>query len=206
MTNTSPSYLPVLHLASQSPRRRQLLESVGLPFIVTLPTTDEEHPDAPSIELVTVKNSHAKASSIIARISNPQDIALGADTLVLLDDQVMGKPRDAQDAAAILKKLSGRTQTVVTGLTLLSSHYGRRDAVVKSAVTFRALSDREINDYTRTREPYDKAGAYAVQGIGALFIERIEGSYTNVMGLPIETVMKELSALTSIPIYEWFLM
>lgn len=196
--------LPILHLASQSPRRRQLLEAVGLPFSVTLPVGDEAHPCAADIESVAKANARAKAESILSNVK-PDDIALGADTLVLLGDEVMGKPRDSADATRMLKRLSGQTQTVVTGMAMVSRRYGARELVVKSQVTFRDLADEEIREYTKTREPYDKAGAYAVQGIGALFIARIDGSYTNVMGLPIEAVMTELSALTGIPIYQWFL-
>ncbi len=195
--------LPVLHLASQSPRRKQLLEAIGIAFKAHLPKGVEElHPAADEVDSVMIANARAKARSI--SIERAEDVALGADTLVCLNNEVLGKPRDPKHATEILQKLSGKTQTVVTGLYLYSKKFGERSCLVKSEVTFKRLSADEISQYTQTREPYDKAGAYAVQGVGALFIEKIEGSYTNVMGLPIEAVMTELSALTHIPIFEWF--
>lgn len=198
--------LPQLYLASESPRRKQLLQAIGLAFEVLLPgTTEEAHPPNESeAQAVVLANATAKAQSILDRMSRRDDVALGADTLVLLDEVAIGKPKDRPDAERILRKLSGRTQTVITGIALVSPKFGRRTTAVRSGVTFRTLSEREISDYASTREPYDKAGAYAVQGMGALFIDRIDGSYTNVMGLPIEAVMTELAALTHIPLHEWF--
>jgi len=196
--------LPILHLASQSPRRRQLLEAIGLPYVVHSPDALELHPSSDEIDRIIIQNARAKAESVLGKLSNEEDIVLGADTLVLLDKRVLGKPTDQDNAVETLTLLSGQTQTVVTGLHLCSPRYGERSLTVRSSVTFRKLAPEEIKQYVQTREPYDKAGAYAVQGLGALFIQRIDGSYTNVMGLPIEAVMKEMSALTHIPIYEWF--
>lgn len=196
--------LPLLHLASQSPRRKQLLEALGLGFRVVLPTASEVHPEVSSVEAITLQNALDKATSIKNELADPTDIALGADTLVVLGPNVLGKPMDATHAAEMLRRLSGRTQMVVTGIALFSPQFGTRKAATKSYVTFRKLTDDEILNYCATREPYDKAGAYAVQGMGALFIESIEGSYTNVMGLPIESLMVELSSLSKIPVHHWF--
>lgn len=177
---------------------------MGLPFCVTLPQAEEQHPEVKSIEQGTIANARVKATSILEQLPRPTDIALGADTLVVLGTAVLGKPKDEADAIRILGLLSGKIQTVYTGIHLVSPHYGKREAVVTSEVHFKKMTAEEIRAYAKTREPYDKAGAYAVQGLGALFIEKIVGSYTNVMGLPIEAVMNELTALTKIPIYEWF--
>lgn len=197
--------LPQLYLASESPRRKQLLRAIGLPFEVIVPMAAESHPSSQTeAERVVLANALEKASSILSHLKRSEDIALGADTLVLLDEIALGKPKDRADAERILRALSGRTQTVLTGIALVSPQLGKRQAAVRSLVTFRELTQKEISDYATTREPYDKAGAYAVQGMGALFIERIEGSYTNVMGLPIEAVMIELQALSKIPLHEWF--
>ena len=196
--------LPVLHLASQSPRRHQILEAVGINFVSHFPEAVELQPSFEDIDQVIMTNARTKAQSILNQLEDPRDISLGADTLVLLEEAVLGKPMNEQDAVEMLTLLSGRSQTVVTGLHLCSRDFGERTSVVRSTVTFRKLTKDEILLYARTREPYDKAGAYAVQGLGALFIQRIEGSYTNVRGLPIERLLKEMQALTKIPIYEWF--
>jgi len=201
-----PNYvtLPVLHLASQSPRRHQLLEAIGISFVSHLPEAVELQPSFEEIDRVIVTNARAKAESILNQIEEPRDISLGADTLVMLDEAVLGKPTNEQDAIEMLSMLSGKTQTVLTGMHLCSRDFGQRSTVVRSSVTFKRLSKEDILQYAKTKEPYDKAGAYAVQGLGALLIQRIEGSYTNVMGLPIETLLQEIQNLTKIPIHEWF--
>jgi septum formation protein len=195
--------LPTLILASQSPRRRQILENMGLKFTVHLPEAEEEMPSVASSERVIVANAHAKAVSVASK-REPEDIVLGADTLVLLDGEVMGKPKSPQDARAMISKLSGRTHEVITGLSLITRQTQSWNRAVKSRVTFRKITEEETTHYLATREPYDKAGAYAVQGLGAMYIERIEGSYTNVMGLPIEELLKGLDEVSGVSIYEWF--
>jgi septum formation protein len=197
--------LPNLFLASQSPRRAQLLETLGLPYQVIASHSDEEDPHWQNVDEITQKNSLLKAKTVIEKIPDVNAIVIAADTLVVLGQEVISKPKDVADAKAILQKLSGQRQTVVTGLTLLSNKYGLRQACVKSFVYFHSLTQKQIEEYTSTREPYDKSGGYAVQGLGSLFINKIEGSYTNVMGLPIEKLLEELAALTGIQPYQWFL-
>lgn len=197
--------LPRLLLSSQSPRRRQILESLGLTFLV-VPTSTEENEEASdkSVAGVTQANSLQKAKAALANATIATDIVLGADTLVVLGERVLTKPQHAADAEKMLRELSGKAHGVVTGVTLLSPGKTPLQFVEWSRVHFRSLSPSEIRDYLSTREPYDKAGSYAVQGLGALFIERIEGSYTNVMGLPIEALLRHLAQYSGIPEYEWF--
>jgi septum formation protein len=197
--------LPNLYLASQSPRRRQLLETLGLPFKVKTSSAPEEMPQWDTVDPVTKKNAVLKAEAVLKIVGEEDAIIIGADTLVLIDKDVLGKPANAAEAKETLRKLSGRKQTVVTGLALISRKYGRRECTVKSSVFFKKLSEQDIDEYTQTKEPYDKSGAYAVQGLSALFIDKIEGSYTNVMGLPIEKLLEELAALTGTRPYQWFL-
>jgi septum formation protein len=199
---TSPR-LPTLVLASQSPRRRQILDNMGLKFAVRMPKSEEVMPTAANSESGILANAFAKAASLRAEVGS-NDIILGADTLVISEGEVMGKPTSPAVAKDMLQRLSGRTHEVITGLTLLTGPTRSWKKAVKSLVTFRRMTESEIAQYLATSEPYDKAGAYAVQGLGALFIERIEGSYTNVMGLPIEELLKGLGEISGIPIYEWF--
>lgn len=198
-------HLSPLYLASESPRRRQILESLGLKFQVLTANTDEKHPTKHEIRETIKENSLNKALGIKELVSDPNAVVIAADTLVVLGDEVLGKPKSAEDARQMLKKLSGKTQTVFTGLTLYSKTHGTRTSVAESQVVFRNLDPNEIEEYLKTREPYDKAGSYAVQGLGALFIEKIIGSYTNVMGLPIELLLNELFTLTKTKPYMWFL-
>lgn len=195
--------LPKIILASTSPRRRQLLEALGIQFEVRIPTGEETHPTEKDLEKVILENSKIKANSLLAEIGNEDAIVVGADTLVALDGKVLGKPADKADAEKMLRTLSGKTQMVVTGLSLLSKEYGSFSENTKSYVTFKKLSDSLIADYLDTKEPWDRAGSYAVQGMGALFIEKIEGSYTNVMGLPIETFLEILQRF-GFPLKRWF--
>jgi septum formation protein len=201
-----PNPLPPIVLASESPRRRALLETLGLSFTVVKPGGEEAHPlsDREAGE-VTCQNALVKAESVARGLKDPKSIVIGADTLVIQGGSAIGKPADAEAARATLRRLSGVTHEVVTGLALVSPERGSRKAAVVSKVTFRKLSPEEVENYVSTREPYDKAGAYGVQGLAMLFIDRIEGSYTNVMGLPMERFLTELGALTGIPPYQWFL-
>lgn len=195
--------LPPLYLASISPRRRQILESLGLKFQVLTKETEEKHPSRADIRQVLVENSVAKAQAIQNSVREDNAVIIAADTLVLLGEEVLGKPKSSEDARRMLKKLSGQTQTVLTGLTLLTKTQ-KRTSVAESQVVFRTLSDSEVEEYLKTKEPYDKAGSYAVQGLGALFIEKIIGSYTNVMGLPVELLLKELFEFTKTAPHLWF--
>ncbi len=170
-------------LASGSPRRKQLLEMLGLQFEVWPAQGEEFLPDGIGPEEAVKKLSRQKAASV-AKDCAPGDVVIGADTIVWHDGRILGKPRDEQDAARMLSSLSGKVHTVYTGVTVI-----RDDAVLSAAeetkVCFRRLSGPEIDAYIKTGEPMDKAGAYGAQGYAALFVEGIEGDFFNVMGLPV---------------------
>ena len=170
-----------LILASQSPRRRELLGLFHLPFTVQAADIDETmDPDAAPYDEVA-RVSRKKAMAIPRQ---PGDIVGAADTIVVCGGKILGKPKSPEDAVAMLTMLSGRDHQVMTGLTVLRDG----QAVTVTEVTdlhFRPLSRREIEDYVRTGEPMDKAGAYGIQGGGALFAEKMVGDYYNVMGLPV---------------------
>ena len=172
-----------LILASGSPRRRQLLEQIGLTFVVRSSDVDESV--SPGLTPAQVVESlSARKGEAVAAEAAPGDLVLSADTVVALDGAILGKPRDRAEAEAMLTALSGRTHQVYTGVTLLQD--GRRLTEHEvTAVTFRPLSPEEIAAYVSTGEPMDKAGAYGIQDLGALLVERLEGDYFNVMGLPL---------------------
>jgi septum formation protein len=173
---------PVLRLASVSPRRRELLTQIGVPHLVTGAHIDESHHSGERPHDYVQRMARTKAQTVWEQdLSLP---VLGADTTVVLDGKVFGKPADRADAARMLGLLSGRTHEVLTAVALASSA-GLAMRVSVSAVRFRALSAEEITAYWETGEPRDKAGAYAVQGLGAVFIESLSGSYSGVMGLPL---------------------
>jgi nucleoside triphosphate pyrophosphatase len=180
-----------LVLASQSPRRRELLATAGIPFTVRAREVEEirapgEQPDAYARRL-----ARAKAE---AAWEDRDEIVLGADTIVVLDQSVLEKPRDAADARTMLRRLSGREHTVITGICL--RHPG--GLLVDSSATrvrFMPLTDTEIDAYAATGEPMDKAGAYAIQGLASKFVERVEGCYFNVIGLPLSQVYRYLKTL-----------
>ncbi|MCP5422915.1 MAG: septum formation inhibitor Maf [Chromatiaceae bacterium] len=172
-------------LASQSPRRAALLDQIGIAYQVVPAHVDETlHADERAADYVE-RVALAKAAAVHAL--HPDRVVLAADTAVVLDQQILGKPRDRDDALNVLASLSGRTHEVLTGVAVASVE--RRYALNVSRVVFRALTDAEIAAYWDSGEPADKAGAYAVQGIAAAFIERIEGSYSGVMGLPLFETM-----------------
>ncbi|MBQ9411525.1 MAG: septum formation protein Maf [Oscillospiraceae bacterium] len=178
-------------LASASPRRRELLQMLGVRNLEIVPARGGEHPNpelAPA-ELVT-DLSRCKAREV-ALLRSPEELVIAADTVVVLDGAILGKPRDRTDAQRMLTALSGRSHSVYTGFTLI---LGEREesAAERSLVFFRPLSPEEIARYIDTGEPMDKAGSYGVQGIGSLFVERIEGDFFNVMGLPLCALGKAL--------------
>jgi septum formation protein len=180
-------------LASQSPRRREILVAAGFEFTVRPANVVEERRTEESADDYVRRVALDKASAI-ARAEN--EIVLGADTEVVIHDQVLGKPRDAADAARMLRLLAGREHDVITGICLLAG----ATRIVDSACTrveFAALTDREIDEYVASGEPMDKAGAYGIQGLASRFITRIEGEYFNVVGLPIALVYRRLHELLS---------
>jgi len=170
-------------LASASPRRRELLRQIGISFRQQVAEIDETpRVDEPAEAYVT-RLALEKARAVHAQLGDDEVPVLGADTAVVVDGRPLGKPRDAQHARELLGQLSGREHRVLSAVALVA---GREAVCISdSRVRFRRLGGAEIDAYWRSGEPRDKAGAYAVQGLGAVFIERLEGSYSGVMGLPL---------------------
>jgi septum formation protein len=177
---------PKIILASASPRRAEILRTVGWPF-ETLPV-DIDETRQPAENAVDYVRRLAREKAAAAAVRRPASI-LAADTTVTLDDHVLEKPVDARDAMRMLRLLNNRWHTVITGIALIN-HETSREIVAheKTEVKFAAMSDEEMDWYVKTGEPVDKAGAYAIQGLGARFIEEIKGDYFNVVGLPIRLV------------------
>jgi septum formation protein len=188
-----PSSTPALVLASASPRRQELLARLGIPFTVAPSHIPEVHPPGPhALALAAVALDKARA--VASRWTAGAAIVLGADTEVVLDGRYLGKPRDAADAARMLRELGGRTHEVITGLALVDVPSGREETTaVTTRVTMAAASDEEIAAYVATGEPLDKAGGYAVQGRGGTLVARVDGCLTNVIGLPVETTRRLLA-------------
>jgi septum formation protein len=181
-----------LILASASPRRAELLQSAGIEFDVVPVDVDERFYPAEKPEQAVARLAEMKA--VAAAAKRPDAVVLGADTTVVIRGQPLAKPVDAEDAARMLRLLSGRTHEVLTGICLC--HRGRRLVHVEpTRVRMALMSESEIAWYVSTSEPYDKAGGYAVQGLASRFIEGIDGSYSNVVGLPISNVYQLLKEL-----------
>lgn len=183
-------------LASASPRRSELLRQVGFDFEVIPSQTDEQEIAGESPEQHVIRLSLDKAREVSTRDDIDGRWVIGSDTIVLCDNQILGKPADNADAARMLRSLSGRTHQVLSGYAILDRGTGEnRAAAVTTRVTFRSLTDAEITGYIATGEPHDKAGSYAIQGLGAFMVSRIEGSYSNVVGLPLCEVVQALETL-----------
>lgn len=175
----------MLYLASRSPRRSELLARLGFEFgVLELDVPEHRQPGEPAEEYVRRVAREKAGAGLLQVVANPQATVLGADTEVILDDEVFGKPRDADDAAAMLRRLSGRTHQVISAVSLVSPS---REAQVVSVsdVTVAALDDATIADYLATGEWNGKAGAYGIQGRAQVFIEHLSGSFSGVMGLPL---------------------
>jgi septum formation protein len=185
-------------LASGSPRRQELLRNAGIPFTVQPADIDETPLAGEGPRECAERLAWEKAMAVFQR--NPEKCVLGADTIVVVDDAILGKPRDAEDAARMLRLLSGRRHLVITGVCLVgpvasgqwsvASH--SKTASETTVVNFCELSEDEIRFYVATGEPMDKAGAYAIQGVASRWIPRIEGDYSNVVGLPVALVYRML--------------
>ena len=176
-------------LASRSPRRAQLLAAAGFDFEISPADVNEARLKDESPETYVTRLANAKATSVTGR--HPNCVVVGADTLVVAKNQILGKPTDNQDAVKMLRQLSGRTHEVLTAVTVLRD--AQRASVIGSTrVTFIELSDQEVTAYVASGEPIDMAGAYAIQGLASRFVESIEGSYTNVVGLPIVLLIRLL--------------
>ncbi|MBI3188642.1 MAG: septum formation inhibitor Maf [Gammaproteobacteria bacterium] len=172
-------------LASASPRRRELLSQIGVQYDVLAVNVDETARAGESPEVFVQRLAMEKAAAgFLRQTGSPPLSALGADTIVLLGDQILGKPKDKKDGCAMLKSLSGETHQVFTAVALANAQKNLC-LLNRSKVTFRTLTDAEIEAYWDSGEPADKAGGYAIQGLAAVFIRKLEGSYTGVMGLPL---------------------
>ena len=183
---------PRVILASQSPRRRELLALIGIAHEVMPADIDEtvgaDELPVPHCERLAREKAHTLA------VRHPDAVVIAADTIVVLDGEILGKPLDAADARAIIRRLAGRDHTVHTAIAVARG--GRTESAVESVVvTFRALTDEEIADYVATGEPMDKAGAYGIQGWGATIVERVNGDYFSVMGLGLRRLVELLERL-----------
>ena len=178
-----------LVLASASPRRAELLRAAGFSFTITAVDVDEEprvsEPPRDYVERLALEKALAAAGRAV------DSVVLGADTTVVVRGEILGKPENAAECARMMRLLSGRTHQVLTGVAVVHNEQALT-AVESTSVHVARLSDDEIAWYVRSREPYDKAGGYAVQGLASRFIDRIEGSYTNVVGLPVSVVYRLL--------------
>ena len=182
-------------LASNSPRRRELLSGLGIDYEVKiLPGIDESYPENLTGEEIPMYIAREKADAYRPSIK-PDELIIPADTIVCLEGQVLGKPKDESDACRMLRLLSGRTHQVITGVCITTAEMQRTFAATTD-VTFDTLSEEEITHYVNNYRPMDKAGAYGVQEwIGFIGVTRLEGSYFNVMGLPIQRLYKELKRI-----------
>jgi septum formation protein len=184
-----------LILASSSPRRAEILRAAGLPFMVVSSAVDETPFSNEPPHGHVQRLADAKAELVVGRVVGPA-IILAADTVVSIEGRILGKPRTATEARQMLEQLSGRSHTVLTGVTLIRlPDMERRSFVESTTVQFTRLCSEEISRYLSTDEPYDKAGAYAIQGQAGRYVSRIEGDYFNVVGLPLSRVTQCLAEL-----------
>ncbi|MBV9157138.1 MAG: septum formation inhibitor Maf [Acidobacteriaceae bacterium] len=181
----------MLILASASPRRHELLVAAGIDHIVRPTSIRETRRPGETPSQFVLRMAEEKAAAVICR---PADVVLGADTIVCLEDEVFGKPTNDEDATRMLRLLSGRDHWVYTGICIRSGTHRIVD-FSSTKVSFLELTDDEIQEYTRSGEPRDKAGAYAIQGLASRFVSAIEGSYHNVVGLPVSLVYRHLKTL-----------
>jgi len=179
-----------LILASQSPRRREILERAGFPHEVRVSGIPEEHQSGESPREYVLRLAKAKAHAVPR---TPGETILAADTVVVLDEHILEKPIDAEDARRMLTMLAGRNHKVVTGICLIRDS-GVVTDTEETTVHFSALTSAEISAYVDSGEPMDKAGAYAIQGLASKFVDRIEGDYSNVVGLPMAMVYRHLKS------------
>ena len=185
-----------LILASASPRRREIMKLAGYSFTVINPNANEYVPEGLNASQTAEHLSRIKANAAI-KLTDKKDTIICADTIVVLDEKVLGKPKDRDDAFYMLKTLSGKTHTVYTGVTVVNNS-NLITFSEKTLVTFYDLSHDEINSYIDTNEPFDKAGAYGIQGYGSVLVKEIHGDYFNVMGLPIARLSRVLKNCCSL--------
>jgi septum formation protein len=182
-------------LASSSPRRRELLSTLGLGFDVIHPSSDEAVSGNETPEDFVLRVSAEKASSV-SRTLGEGVVVIGADTVVVVDGEILGKPRDPEDASSMLRKLSGKEHHVYTAFSIVRpKNEILHSEIVDTRVRVKPLAASEIEGYIKTGEPMDKAGAYGIQGIGSFMVGGFEGSYSNVVGLPVEELLAALKKL-----------
>lgn len=187
-----------LVLASASPRRKQLLNTSGIPFLVLISDIEEKPKEGESAKDYVRRNAQEKALAVSSRLTQ-DEFVLSADTIVVTEEgHILEKPLDNAHAAEMLHQLSGRFHLVYTAYSLFQNKKEFTTKVIETKVFFRKLSTDEISSYIATGEPFDKAGSYGIQGAAMSFVERIEGSYTNVMGLPLSHVIVDLETLAGI--------
>jgi len=183
-----------LILASISPRRENLLRMIGFDFEVVHSQVDEQSEVYTIPEVHVLELAQKKALKVAEKINS--GLIIGADTIVVLNNQILGKPKDAKQAKKILQQLSGKTHTVYTGFAVVEKPSGAvLNEFVKTLVSFRRLADEEIDRYIQSGSPFDKAGGYGIQDQGALFVEKIDGCFYNVMGLPVTKLYQALGKL-----------
>lgn len=181
-----------LILASSSPRRKELLKNLGISFEVSSSTIEEVIDPSLSPEEAVMSLAAQKAEDVAQHY--PDSYVVGADTVVTKDSVILGKPVNADDAASMLRRLSDSTHSVLTGVAIVTGEK-TNTFFVQTEVTFWPLTEIEIQDYIKSGEPFDKAGSYGIQGLGALFVKEIEGDYFSVVGLPVSTLIRELKKL-----------
>ena len=177
----------MLILASKSPRRKELLKQIGIPFVVVVSDAEEVSGNSWTPAALVVENAKRKARAVAEKY--PDSPVLGADTVVSSEGKIFGKPKDKDEARKMLTALSGKMHEVTTGLALINRNEIRTTSVT-TKVFFDTMTKADIDAYIATEEPMDKAGAYAIQGKAARFIEKIEGSYSNVVGLPLNALIQ----------------
>lgn len=178
-------------LASASPRRKELLKRIGLKFKIVKSDFEEKFDPKLDFHTLAKRLSLGKAKAVAKNFKNA--IIIAADTLVVCDKKILGKPKDKNDARQILQILSGKPHLVITGFTITDSQTNKLISnFEETKVYMRKITDREVEDYIKTKEPFGKAGAYAIQGKGSVFVEKIQGDFFNVVGLPIYSLAREL--------------
>ncbi len=182
-------------LASQSPRRKELLQKNGIPFTVYVTDADETITEQMTPARLVEELSFRKAKCAAEIFLGEPVLIIAADTVVALEDEVFGKPEDEADARRMLRLLSGKAHSVFTGVTLgyvAENRVTYKKTVCETKVYFYPISEEEISEYIQTKEPFDKAGSYAIQGIASKFVEKIEGDFDNVVGLPVSAILEDL--------------
>lgn len=197
-----PNQYPQIVLASASPRRRELLASVGIQFQIIPSHIDETQQPNEEPEAFVLRLSQEKATEVAQRSTVSGRWFIGSDTIVLCDGVILGKPESQQDSVNMLRMLSGRSHQVISGYAILDRHNNQwRSRSITTDVTFRSLTEREIEGYIASGEPADKAGSYAIQGLGAFMVTAISGSYSSVVGLPLAQIVTDLQQLGAFELF-----